>query len=61
MGLSRESLITLDLLSRHHKAARAKDEETRAKLFELLELFEWAYPNAAAEVRATYDTPKDGH
>lgn len=53
-AMSREALIILDLSRRHMYAAREGDEERRVRLFCLLDEFEWAYPEAAAEVGAMY-------
>lgn len=52
--MSREALIILDLSRRHMYAAKDGDEELRKRLFRLLDDFEWAYPDAAAEVRVVY-------
>lgn len=49
-----EAKIILDLSHRHMRAAKDGDEESRARLFRLLDEFEWAYPEAMAEVKAMY-------
>lgn len=38
-----------DLVDRHHRAAREGDEETRERLFKLIDEIEWAYPNDIPE------------
>lgn len=46
--------IILDLTHHHWCAAKDGEEEKRARLFRLLEDFEWAYPEAMTEVKAMY-------
>jgi len=52
--MSPEASIILDLTRRHMYAARDKKEDERARLFRLLDEFEWAYPDAIAEVEVLY-------
>jgi len=52
--MSPEASIILDLTRRHMYATAAMHEAKRARLFRLLDDFEWAYPDARAEVEALY-------
>jgi len=52
--MSREALVILELSRRHMCAMKEEDETTRARLFQMLDDFEWAFPNAKAEVEAMY-------
>ena len=48
--MSREARVIMNLMVRHRRAAMAGSEDTRSRLLRLIEEFEWAYPDAAAEV-----------
>ena len=52
--LSAGSHLLLELFSRHHQAARDNNEHLRARYFDIIEDFEWAFPDIAKEVHDTF-------
>lgn len=52
--MSNGAMILTDIYRKHMYAAQDKDEGRRARLFRLIEDFEWAYPEVKAEVDALY-------
>ena len=46
--------LLMELYRRHMYAARSKKTQTRARLFNLIEEFEWAFPEIKAEIDKLY-------
>lgn len=52
--MSPATAVLLGIYRRHLKAAQAKDNPLRERLYRLIEDYEWAFPEAKAEVDAIY-------
>ncbi len=57
---SGECLVLRQLYLLHHQAARKGDDARRERLFKMVDDFEWAFPDAAAEFSKSCTPDREG-